>query len=156
MYTMINFINVIKITSLVIFWACSTPKIEGPTEKYPHVDRKALEHVKAFEEHYGEDLGHVKIAFKDFGNVGYDGVCDVNFGRQIYLDINAWKVHSYLEKQLLVFHELGHCVLDREHVQYNEHTEACPPSIMGYMGISEFCFRRDRQYYIDELFRRLK
>lgn len=55
------------------------------------------------------------------------------------------------QKYALVIHELGHCTLNRDHVEgYREN--GCPKSIMhpsdGLFG----CFFRDQDYYFKELF----
>lgn len=64
----------------------------------------------------------------------------------------AYFQHTSVEqKYALVIHELGHCTLNREHVEgYREN--GCPKSIMhpsdGLFG----CFFKEQDYYFKELF----
>lgn len=57
-------------------------------------------------------LPKLKIVFKDLKKQA--GYCDKNI---VYLDKHEWNTSSSLAKEFLVFHELGHCALNRLHIQ---------------------------------------
>lgn len=83
----------------------------------------------------------------------------------ISLTSDCWNQESPQNKEALVFHELGHCLLNREHKE-DVFLSGAPKSIMtrildGPYAPCEYVFGEDgsvcnktvrRQYYIDELF----
>jgi len=69
----------------------------------------------------------------------------------ITVDEKKWNGSKTEDWRLwVIFHELGHCVLDRDHdTSYNE---TCPTSIMfPYQFGDSKCFQENRDYYIKEL-----
>lgn len=73
--------------------------------------------------------------------------------RQITLDKSFWERSSDLLKEFIVFHELGHCVLNRSHLETSFSNGVCS-SIMrsGNGDCFDYYSRTTRAYYIDELF----
>jgi len=72
--------------------------------------------------------------------------------RKVNIDINYWNRATDLEKEFVVFHELGHCYLERSHLD-EEANRTCT-SIM-HSGTSGCRFRYNaitRNSYLDELF----
>lgn len=73
--------------------------------------------------------------------------------REVRIDRDYWTRASLTEKEMLVFHELGHCVLGRAHDDGSDNRGFCV-SIMN-SGIGE-CVNRynrnNRELYLDELF----
>jgi len=72
--------------------------------------------------------------------------------RKVNIDINYWNSATDLEKEFVVFHELGHCYLERSHLDEAEN-RSCT-SIM-HSGTSGCRFRYNaasRGTYLDELF----
>ncbi len=72
--------------------------------------------------------------------------------RKVNIDINYWNRATDLEKEFVVFHELGHCYLERSHEDAQEN-RSCT-SIM-HSGTSGCRFRYNattRSTYLDELF----
>ena len=67
-----------------------------------------------------------------------------------YIDRITWFSTSIFYREALLFHEMGHHILRRKH-----NTEllydGCPESLM-YPHINEPCYRKHKQYYIEELF----
>jgi len=66
--------------------------------------------------------------------------------REIFIDPKFWysQTTSDLDRKILLFHELGHCDLNREHSD--------PLSIMESYHIGGYRFSLDAHYYINELF----
>ncbi|GAA5219448.1 putative metallopeptidase [Membranihabitans marinus] len=73
--------------------------------------------------------------------------------RKITLDQNYWNRASELEKEYLVFHELGHCYLEKLHNDNKNEFGACV-SIMnsGTSDCRNIYNSRNRSEFIDELF----
>ena len=89
------------------------------------------------------------------GNMGVLGVCvrTDEAPNRVAVDQEAWAVASPSFRELIVFHELGHCVLDREHL--DEESDGVCLSIMN-SGLSgcEISLEDSelRSAYLDELF----
>lgn len=73
--------------------------------------------------------------------------------RMIVLEENYWNDASYDEKEFLVFHELGHCILAREHNNAQNNNGVCI-SIMqsGTSGCRKRYNDNNREDLLDELF----
>jgi len=71
-------------------------------------------------------------------------------GTRIVIDAIRWKPLSPLKREYVIFHELGHCVLDRDHIALGD---SCT-SIMheGESGCIDFYTLENRSAWLDELF----
>lgn len=65
-----------------------------------------------------ENIPELGLAPDEQGSTKFHGYCDEPAG-VIYLNKNHWNKISYAQQRELVFHELGHCVLDMGH-EHNE------------------------------------
>lgn len=73
--------------------------------------------------------------------------------RQIIIDQDSWEELDELEKEFLIMHELGHCVLNRGHADDRDNNNECI-SIMQ-SGTTNCRYRYDqnnREELLDELF----
>jgi hypothetical protein len=72
---------------------------------------------------------------------------------QVVIDIVAWRRASDLKREFLVFHELGHCFLDRRHLDTSRPDGTCT-SIMhsGLSNCRDAYSSTTRADYLDELF----
>ena len=73
--------------------------------------------------------------------------------RTINIDVDYWEKSSGLEKEFLIFHELGHCVLGRVHLDTSHSDGTCT----SMMNSGESACRKNyrtstRKVYLDELF----
>lgn len=86
----------------------------------------------------------------DFGDLDSTtlGICDYNT-TTITLDKTYWKTANEYARQVLVFHELGHCILDRGHKE--EKVNGVPTSIMYPINMTKYYIDHE-DYYIHELF----
>ncbi len=104
----------------------------------------------------GLDMKEEDYSFSvNFGEAVAGGVC-YYLGNRIEINEFAWSVYPELSKQFLIFHELGHCLLDRRHDNQVLYNGECK-SLMK--GTEENECRRNifnngvwREYYLDELF----
>lgn len=63
----------------------------------------------------------------------------------IDVDPDKWNNLSKTEKRILIFHELGHCILKRKHIDHYQ-------SIMNTYLLDEKKFTKDKKLFMDELF----
>ncbi len=72
---------------------------------------------------------------------------------RIRINRKSWTLYSHLKREFLIFHELGHCYLDRRHLDDRDDDGVCE-SLM-HSG-SSACFldynATTRKRYLDELF----
>ena len=109
--------------------------------------------IKSFESELGLTV-KVPIVLKRIEQK-YAGVCLVysNGYREIQINSDYWYSYTPEQKEQLVYHELGHCVLNKEHD--NTLRENCPNSIMrSYMfntyEINE-CYLPEHNHYMENL-----
>ena len=167
MYRKIFFSFFIVATLLTVYSCSSEGTIEEPSKKI-EVDLKFQEYLDRFIEE-GANRGY-DIDFSDTGlsiqfetvPTGAAGVCSelgtgTTGSHRIGIRKTYWETLTDIQKERLIFHELGHCELNRPHdnqVLSNGDWKSImrgdplPPDktpIVNYTGT-----RRD--YYIDELF----
>ena len=73
--------------------------------------------------------------------------------RNIEIDPTYWPKHNNTQKEELLFHELGHCILDRDHdetIISADKYYSIPKSIM-YPYVFEYEYYLYETYYINEL-----
>lgn len=84
-----------------------------------------------------------------------------NYKDKVYIVINKqkWDRMDYVSKELLIFHELGHGVLNRSWPTF--HTSdfmtdklgrMIPVSIMGHPKVPSYVYEKNRNIYLHELF----
>lgn len=61
-----------------------------------------------------------------------------------------WKSASSDSREMILFHELGHCLLDRDHT--DGYVEGRPRSIMHSYGVNSKHFGEHKEDYFRELF----
>lgn len=161
--------TIILFLFLIFFGACLEDDlaieddISSVIRAYPNVDSELWSHFQAFEEAAAErgfsvDLNRANIVgtLEDIDDGNVVGTC--SYGgfqnhRDVVIDQSFWDRASNLAREYIVFHELGHCYLFRDHLEscLDNRTYA---SIMR-SGIETGC--RDnyniqtRDFYIDEL-----
>jgi hypothetical protein len=76
-------------------------------------------------------------------------------GRSITVDRTFWNKSSENQREELIYHELGHCALNRDHDSSMQQNSFCPYTIMYpySFGDSE-CYANEKPYYFHELARR--
>ncbi len=136
---------------LLLGCATETKEKVSKKQRYKNVNLKALKFVKKFERILRQDISDVKVRFVKFKKTNAAGMCNMSTGI-IYLNKERWDSFSEITKETVVFHELGHCVLGRGHLYYDDKKYYCAPSIMGWRGIEDDCYTQMYAYYINELF----
>lgn len=72
---------------------------------------------------------------------------------KVYIDANYWRRATDLEREFIVFHELGHCFLQREHLDDATNTGNCTSIMHSGLGTCRNAYSNNtRSAYLDELF----
>lgn len=99
-------------------------KPAGYVRQFSTTDERFSTYVSKFEDHAKIKTGNINfkvndipINFGDTENDQFVGVCFTysDGKREILIKQEWWSVASQGAKESLIFHELGHCALDREH-----------------------------------------
>ncbi len=142
-----------------IFFTPSPP--EPRVKAFPNVDRELWPHFETFEKEAAQrglriNLARTNISatFRDIDRANVAGMC--SYGGQhnrITIDRPFWNRASHLSREMIVFHELGHCYLNRDHTEATFASGFCQ-SIMrsGTCCCRDAYSLQNRSYYLDELF----
>jgi hypothetical protein len=121
----------------------------GPFAPYvTHFEARALEN--------GEEL-HVTDLVVKFGRMENPlerGICEINGDLTPVITINeeAWQKMDENEREPLMFHELGHCVLHRKH-KTGQISPGVPESLMNPYTIPDYTYAAYQDHYIKELYK---
>ena len=118
----------------------------GPRYK----DSAFLQYVEKFENLYNISASNIAIFF-DVMEETTGGICSgrgvIKINKELWFDIT-----SDAKKEALIFHELGHCLLGRDHVD-DLFDDGCPISLMHPILISEYCYEKHKEDLQYELIR---
>jgi hypothetical protein len=70
----------------------------------------------------------------------------------VEIDKANWLATTEYQRINLIFHELGHCVLGRDHMPWGDYMMACPSSFMYRAVLSTECIENNYENYLHELF----
>ncbi len=122
-------------------------------QKKHTIDSEFLQLVDVFELEQNVTVD-IDITFKKIERPAV-GVCWYNKnnnkmnGLSIEIDPTFWNGASDDEREELLFHELGHCILGREHDETKLYLNI-PKSIM-YPYVFGWAYKKYRSYYVEEL-----
>jgi len=108
---------------------------------------------------FADQVADTEIHLVEIISGGVLGQCvrEEDDPNQIHLDRTYWEDENTtdLQKEFVVFHELGHCILNRDHINTADNNGVCV-SVM-YNGNSSMCnlsYTEDnREELLDELFK---
>ncbi len=83
--------------------------------------------------------------------------CQYGLVPTIVVGLEFWRYSDLKTREQVVFHELGHCILGRDHLDDSVNLggyNIIPKSIMSTMLFSSTFYDHNRTYYIDELFQK--
>jgi hypothetical protein len=136
---------------LLLLAGCSDPR------EFKTVPDDFKPYYSLFKIYYEVSPDHVGIGFVDEFKVATQ-VAECSrwrWPRNKYKEIKVlkpyWEVIDEVERELLIFHELGHCVFFKEHNSEQSLIGGCPNSIMHPQLVNLLCYMFFHSYYIDEL-----
>jgi hypothetical protein len=100
---------------------------------------EAVPYILQFEQMYNKDVSTIKVEIEDKGFTNDRTLAYCVSTGSIVIRPFAWNAMSSVSKRSLVFHELGHCVLNRKHND-DLYPDGCPKSIMSTYLVTDFCF----------------
>lgn len=169
MYFLVNLLLPVKNRLLILFRSLlmvSMFLLSGDKQTKPFIHSDFLPYISFFEFLYGKKIENVSISFTSFSPESTLGICEsyehapFNFDfKSIKIDRQYWEESSEYGKEILLFHELGHCVLNRDHftdvltIRKNHTIHA---SIMNPYIIDERDYIENRTFYLIELFKSFK
>lgn len=106
---------------------------------------------------HGKDLKveELVIEFGTPASSTADATCYQSTGAtpKIIVDQKKFEAMAEGKRTALLFHEMGHCVLNREHSDGGRvNNTSCPNSVMNSYTLSDQCFTGHRDHYESELF----
>jgi len=126
------------------------------------IDSELIEFIDIFEQEAEDrgiviDVGSLELTahFMDIDEDNIVGQC-ISYSdatREIVIDNQYWRGLNQLEKEYIMMHELGHCVLGRDHENASDQNGNCLSIMQSGTGS---CDRRysaaNRNRLLDELF----
>jgi hypothetical protein len=140
---------------LLLGWSCSKESESViPADVLPYVERFFTEAQARGLDYRLEDYA-LNIRMEAIARPDVAGTCNLNSGF-ITIDEIYWRTATDREKERVVFHELGHCVLDRRHRNEKLLENDCISLMQGAEN-GFTCSTNDEDdawwaYYYDELF----
>lgn len=130
-----------------------TPTVQVDPELAPYVSRFEAASVQNGNPTQVTDLSMNFGDVNDPGETGARGACEAVSGQTPVVTIapDAWASSTDAEREQLVFHELGHCVLSLVHIA-GITSAGIPKSIMDPVEIDGAIYSQYRDYYLQTLF----
>ena len=101
------------------------------------------------------EAARIEGLIQDISNPVVQGQCFYNEEkpRKVIIDEVYWNNATFLEKEFIIFHELGHCFLDRSHLDDPDSQGNCVSIMHSNPGVCNFFLtQNNREDYLDELF----
>lgn len=141
---------------LLSLFALSHAHAETPVQEYVNRFNQAMNrHVgaKLSDKYLSRLQFRVKhmAGLDDAKCMALDNVCSES--RMIILDSYMWSIATDLYKEMVMFHELGHCILFRLHDERMR--DGRPMSMMTRERLTQSVYLAHRNEYHRELFKRL-
>ena len=126
-----------------------------PVDDYFHgVDPEIEPYYERWQQRFGGDVWDIPANFAKLSD-GRAGTCHVIrrngrvIHREIRLDLRTWDNFSELRREALVWHELGHCLLGRGHL--DDWVDGRPVSVMNTWLLQEHHYEKHYDWYQWEL-----
>lgn len=141
---------ILMILQLSLVWTACGRKIRITGEFEPYVEKFESESSR-FDQAVAVEEVIIELGTLETSK---NGVCILksNEPPKIIIQYSFWKSASQESKEVLLFHELGHCILKREHKEGVHPTSFRPVSIMRSEIVSAQDFLENYDEYLGELF----
>ncbi len=135
-----------------------------PVKQFPNVDSRLYAYFESFEEEAATRGRHFDLAALNIKGtiekidleIEAVGTCNWHSNpKHVELDTQFWLSANHSSKELIVFHELGHCVLNRSHLDDSRNGTCISIMRTGRGNCLMTYNAANRSEYLDELFRTL-
>lgn len=146
------------IFTLIFLSSCITPWQDLPYAGLG-IDDEFHPYVQKFEQEWGHQVTNVDIVFVAFlpGTTAAECFQTIGSAYQRYVRVakDKWTRYPPELKEILIFHELGHCSLNKKHNDYFD-SSGRPLSIMNsdISDVLPWWYGDHKKYLIKELFSR--
>lgn len=102
----------------------------------------------------GVQIVDLKVSFGKMQSEYENGACEIigDNTPTVYINEVTWNRLTDIDREALIFHELGHCVLRRGHIDEIEE-DGSPKSLMHPYRIQTRIYEMHEQKYVVELFK---
>lgn len=154
--------EVIFFVTLITLVSCIYRESEVEVSPNTDIDSSLESYLTSFEEEAAQRGYHINIEDLDLvshiapidqNNVA--GTCHYSsqYPNRITIDEDFWNSASHLMREMVVFHELGHCVLSRGHSEATYQNGQCVSIMQSGLGSCRLNYTNaTRSQYLDELF----
>jgi hypothetical protein len=134
------------ITLLIIFFL---PSLASAIK---HSNSEVTFYVYNFSYMYHRDVSEINVQLVDQLSVNSPGAVGYCFHATDTVEIlkEYWELLDPLRKQMIIFHELGHCAMGRAHSD-ELYDDNCPKSIMHHQMAIKKCYIKHYDEMIQEL-----
>lgn len=139
----------------------NTPTVRS----FTNVDQRLWSFFEEFENEAAErgftfDLNQHNLTgnISDIHDDGVAGSCSYGFrqANRVTIDMPFWDRAGYYSREMVVFHELGHCVLGRDHSEELTNNGFCASIMRSGTGNCQTLYNaQNKEYYLNELFETL-
>jgi len=140
--------------------------VVSQVRSFANVDERLWTYFEEFEEEAERrDLTYDLTRFNLIGtieNISHEGVAGTcSYGarspRHVTIDLPFWQGAGFYSREMVVFHELGHCILNRDHSEDTTGNGFCASIMRSGTGNCQTLYNaQNRNYYLDELFETLR
>ena len=160
--THFNLIRIIAFSFLITLVACGKDEQIQLNKEYQGVEPELWSYFEKFENEASErgmlvDLSAAGITgtIEKIHAHGTVGLCNHRLDQpnHVIIDKDFWASASENSKEMIIFHELGHCYLERGHNDDKKSDGTCA-SIMrsGRGGCIDFYTKSNKNDYLNELY----
>lgn len=140
---------------LIFILSCGEEDVvQTDVELQPYFDIfKSEAEARGFTVDY--EAERIEGLIQDIPDASIQGQCFRNESkpRKVIIDLNYWNNATKADKEFIIFHELGHCFLNRDHLDESNPDNTCVSIMHSNPGVCNFNLNEDnREEYLDELF----
>lgn len=151
---------------LFLFAACSIDSTEREITTETLINNEVEEGIRPYIKRFQQEgalrgydlskaLSEITAEITSIPETGVAGLCNYNSQRpnHVTIDKEYWNQSSDLIREFVVFHELGHCVLIRDHLEGCTRNRIYTSIMRSGLGSCRDAYNTEnRTYYLDELF----
>lgn len=139
--------------SFLVIGCAQAPELKPRLEIEPRLQEYIeLFEIESINHKHPIQITNLVARFGSTTYLGEDviGYCQLSYPPLVVIDLEFWEGAELMERENLMFHELGHCVLNKDH--NDELTNGFPSSIMNSCLMDSRMYELNRDFYLFELF----